>query len=425
MPIDTVTPISKVTANGTVIPLGSPAPKEYFLKVVDIDGEMLYETTLDNGETFDLSTLDIPVHDRLTFDTWVSSEQIVNNTVTVDKNDIMVGPTYVTTSGKNEFDIELTENTGLTVNIKAIGTIEWGDGTSETSSSAGVVVSHTYSTYGKYMITTTDTQFRSRMLNQSDSLPSGINFMCVAIRAAGTVTAIQSQSCARLPNCKYMSLPRNAISYNQAFQASNGLKALILPQEETNASYNCTACWNLKHVVIPYGWHKLQASFQAEYSLEELVIPKSVTSIQNNSIDSCSKITRLILPDSVTVLGNATSRTAISYCYNLEYLKLPENMTTGDYQNISWCSKLKIIVMPKYLTTINQQFIRSSSECLELMDFRKATSVPSLAETNYTFQNINTNLKIVVPDSLYEEWIATANWSTIAGNIYKASEVQI
>ena len=30
---------------------------------------------------------------------------------------------------------------------------------------------------------------------------------------------------------------------------------------------------------------------------------------------------------------------------------------------------------------------------------------------------------IIVPDALYDEWIAASNWSTYADYIYKASEI--
>ena len=34
----------------------------------------------------------------------------------------------------------------------------------------------------------------------------------------------------------------------------------------------------------------------------------------------------------------------------------------------------------------------------------------------------NENLKIIVPDELYDTWIVATNWSTYANKIVKASE---
>jgi hypothetical protein len=53
-------------------------------------------------------------------------------------------------------------------------------------------------------------------------------------------------------------------------------------------------------------------------------------------------------------------------------------------------------------------------------DFRASKSVPTLSNTN-AFNNIPSDCKIVVPDSLYDTWIAATNWSTYASKIIKAS----
>lgn len=54
-------------------------------------------------------------------------------------------------------------------------------------------------------------------------------------------------------------------------------------------------------------------------------------------------------------------------------------------------------------------------------DFRNHESVPTLKNTN-AFSSIPSDCKIVVPDALYDEWIAATNWSTYAANIVKSSE---
>ena len=54
-------------------------------------------------------------------------------------------------------------------------------------------------------------------------------------------------------------------------------------------------------------------------------------------------------------------------------------------------------------------------------DFRASKSVPTLSSTN-AFKNIPSDCKIVVPDALYDTWIAATNWSTYASYIVKASE---
>jgi hypothetical protein len=54
-------------------------------------------------------------------------------------------------------------------------------------------------------------------------------------------------------------------------------------------------------------------------------------------------------------------------------------------------------------------------------DFRASESVPTLGGTS-VFYNIRSGCKIVVPDDLYDTWIAETNWSGYAYYIIKASE---
>ena len=58
---------------------------------------------------------------------------------------------------------------------------------------------------------------------------------------------------------------------------------------------------------------------------------------------------------------------------------------------------------------------------LELVDMTGSTGVPQLSNVN-NFSNTNSTYKIVVPDSLYDTWIAATNWVSIASHIMKQSD---
>ena len=58
---------------------------------------------------------------------------------------------------------------------------------------------------------------------------------------------------------------------------------------------------------------------------------------------------------------------------------------------------------------------------LELVDMTGSTGVPQLSNVN-NFSDTNDTYKIVVPDSLYDEWIAATNWASIATHIMKQSD---
>ena len=58
---------------------------------------------------------------------------------------------------------------------------------------------------------------------------------------------------------------------------------------------------------------------------------------------------------------------------------------------------------------------------LELVDMTGSIGVPQLENVN-NFENTNDTYKIVVPDYLYDEWIAETNWASIADHIMKQSD---
>ena len=58
---------------------------------------------------------------------------------------------------------------------------------------------------------------------------------------------------------------------------------------------------------------------------------------------------------------------------------------------------------------------------LELVDMTGSTGVPTLSNNN-NFLKTNDTYKIVVPDSLYDKWIAVTNWASIASHIMKQSD---
>ena len=63
----------------------------------------------------------------------------------------------------------------------------------------------------------------------------------------------------------------------------------------------------------------------------------------------------------------------------------------------------------------------SGCTSLELVDMTGSTGVPNLSNVN-NFENTNETYKIVVPDSLYDTWIAATNWASIASHIMKQSD---
>lgn len=98
------------------------------------------------------------------------------------------------------------------------------------------------------------------------------------------------------------------------------------------------------------------------------------------------------------------------------------NVTSIGQFAFCYCNSLTSITIPNGVTNIGSSAFRYC-DSITKYDFSQHTSVTTLSNTD-AFESINKICKIIVPDSLYDSWIAATNWSTYADYIYKVSEVQ-
>ena len=359
---------------------------DFWVKVIDYDGTVLLEKRGNNGDSFDLPSA--PSHEGLVFQEWSASQAITDNKIIIADNNVMVGAVYTTASGQNEFDITLTKVTGLSVTLNMDGTKDWGDGTSDTNTT------HTYVAYGDYTIKCNGTTITAYGLFGGEG--GAKNYYCTEARFA-TIRCINDyafQNCYSLIN---VVISNNLESINTyAFYSSHSLISIVIPNSVTNIydSAFCD-CYSLKNIVIPNNVRRINSyTFQNCYSLTSIIIPNSVTNINENAFQYCYSLTSVVISNNVTSIGEY----AFYYCYSLTSVIIPNSVTRINSYAFQNCYSLT-----KY-------------------DFSQCTAVLKLSNTN-AFSGINGICKIIVPDSLYDEWIAAANWSTYADYIYKASEV--
>ena len=397
---------------GTASGDGDIGSGNYTIKVIDYDGTVLLEKKGNTGDVIDLPTA--PTHEKLVFQEWSASVAVSDNKVTIADNDIMVGAVYTTASGQNEFDITLIKVTGLSVTLKMGGTKDWGDGTSDTETS------HTYTTYGDYTIkcdgTYMTTSSSSGLFGQSGSSK---NCYCTAVRFA-TVTGIDYGAFGSCYSLTSIVLPSGVTSINTgAFDSCYSLTSIVIPSRVMSIGhYAFNSCCSLTNIVIPSRVTSIgERAFYYCYSLTSIVIPSGVTSIDRFAFYYCCSLTNIVIPSRVTSIGNGT----FQYCHSLTSVVIPSGVTSIDGSTFQYCDSLTSIVIPSGVTSINTAAFYYCYSIIKY-DFSQCTSVPTLSNTN-AFDSINGICKIIVPDSLYDEWIAASNWSTYANYIYKASEV--
>ena len=141
-------------------------------------------------------------------------------------------------------------------------------------------------------------------------------------------------------------------------------------------------------------------------SLKEVTLPK-LSIIGGNyycmteCFNGCSSLEKVYMPSLTQVNNSATLRFCFVDCPSLTYVDMGTIATMGGVQTMDYM----------FISDVN----------LSVVDFSKATAVPALSNVN-AFQNTNSTFKIVVPDALYDQWIAASNWSNFASQIVKASE---
>ncbi len=169
---------------------------------------------------------------------------------------------------------------------------------------------------------------------------------------------------------------------------------------------------NIPETVTEIGNYAFSSS-----SIQEITIPPQVNGIETNAFRNCRGLKTVNLPK----LNNISiSSSAFFGCSSLEVISFTNilgNITIAD-SLFEACTNLKQVFFNKVSRILQNAFYGCKK--LELLDFRKATTIPTLGTD--ALYNVSANLKIIVPDNLYDEWVANNEWRAYYYYIYRASD---
>ena len=298
-----------------------------------------------------------------------------------------VGATYITDDGKTRLYIRIAAEGRMDVPLYfqqtvANGvTIDWGDGSApETLDGTGKVnTTHRYSSVGDYMI--------------SLDVAEG----CTLILGHGTDSTplIGGDKLVRRNMLYKAEIGKNIqVTANYAFDYNISLEAITMPNSITSIlAQSFRGCYSLPFLIVPNSVGKLTTLFVTMcYSMKAIIFPNSITTIDGQALRNI-KVNTIVLPTKIQSL----STYFLESTNTLANIIIPKNITKIDPSAFAYCTGMAFY------------------------DFSHHTAVPTLANAN-AFTGIPTDCKIIVPDALYDEWIAATNWSTYASYIIKKTD---
>lgn len=425
---------------------------------LDYKGNTLYSHTLD--EIQELTELPpLPTGDMFPGLKWNwTLEELKESGVPADVGalyDVDDDIAFILTVYVSEFCINKTSYLNISRQISTeefTYTVDWGDGSELSSYTQAANVStstrseaHIYTEPGTYTITL-------RLQNAIEQKAVIFNKNATNYHYCGLFTnKLTSASSSTYSEGRpwYINIlhfvigPKCSFPTLNVFADVNNLSSVLVGDNIIpSMGYAFQGAFTLKHFTFPVGLYKLGSSsnmfensnnlktisypkatatdtllmYQFRYCrrLKKLIIPEGSLSVPSNFVYSCSDLEYVWIPDTVTSLGDR----AFYECRNLKKLRLSPNITSIGESCMYQCYNLRELELPTGLTSIgNNAFIPCG---ISTFDFSKSTTIPTVGTS--TFSTTDTNLKIIVPDELYDTWITTSNWSTFVNYIVKASE---
>ena len=144
-------------------------------------------------------------------------------------------------------------------------------------------------------------------------------------------------------------------------------------------------------------------------SLTSVTIPNSVTEISDYAFAYCRGLTSVTIPNSVTSIGER----AFSYCSGLTSVTIPNSVTSIGWYALYECTSLTSVTIPNSVTSIGNEAFNYCSGLTSITI--EATTPPTLGSID-AFNNTN-NCPIYVPAESVDTYKQATNWRYLSSRI--------
>lgn len=216
---------------------------------------------------------------------------------------------------------------------------------------------------------------------------------------------------------KIIKLPRNCIEIrDNALFNCQGLEQVIGSENLRRLGGNVfSLCAKLKHINLQNVEIIGDSCFSGCNALMQVNMPNT-KQIYSAAFFNCSNLELLALPSELKYLYDR----AFYGCSKITVKSIPSNIQIIYAEVFSHCSALTEITFEGDITQIQSYAFAATPNILKYA-FPANTTVPTLQTR--TWDNINADCVIYVPDALYDAWIVATNWATYASKIKKISEM--
>lgn len=387
-------------------------------------------------EAPDHSTDEVP----LTFEEWNwTLEEIKEYHADMPDNKIDVGATYHPTDGKSHaiFNIENDNDTNGVQIAMGAGTIEWGDGLSDSPTASSLtLVTHVYARKGRYHciidsnITPVSTT-KNKAFNNSKTLCKLEEFYMASKLEHSSMSEKAFAFCHTL---KRITIPSSLATLGQsALTTCESLQFIVLPKSITTLAVDSFQyCRNLKKILLPETLVTI-GDYSLSYirKLEIPTFPRNLARINEHAFDGTALAGELILPRSLEVLGRGAFQEcllsivelkgpldmegrAFASNPNLKKISIPEGVTSIKDSTCLSCYSLQKVELPSSITEIGNAAFNTSGALSFL--YVKATTPPTLG-SSYALPAVIEIQKIYVPAESVEAYKSATNWANYAEKI--------
>lgn len=259
----------------------------------------------------------------------------------------------------------------LTPTVANAVTVHWGDGSSDTWSSAATELkSHTYSNVGDDSVFDIKIECASGTYSFESiggSSTNNIQLVYEEIKMSDHVTGLGTGAFYALTSLKNISLSKTVQTFTNGslFRNCYGLRAINIPRKIGSASIQFTSyafeqCYALKTICLPGNFYRTAGSYAWRNccSLRSITIPAGTASLYQYFCYGCESLKTVYIPNTMSSISNY----GFQNCYSLETVVLPSSVTSIGTSAFNSCSILKRVEMPGVTTLGNNCF--NSCGCL-------------------------------------------------------------